>query len=277
MIRLHLVINDYDMTENLGVCIGKGTIEDLLTLPEFKRLRQNDWFEHDGIEYDLSAPKFRNKTATLNLFSRGEQWNIADAIIDGMDYASLSIPQIGLSFDKCRFNRGVKSSVLGGLHEYSIETFIDDIPFYGYNPSSTVPAQRGTEPMSFDSVNLSHYGVKLLKGWASELSRLPQLKQPMTRDIYTENSVICDAGAHFKKFYLGDMPFDMLIRGTDAANAIEKYKRFMYAITRPGYRTCTHSSEDSIFSHCIYKSAKVTEFIPDTAWLRFTLTLTGIE
>ena len=278
MERMHLLINNYDMTQNYGVCICKGTIENLLAYPEFKKLKSNDWFEHDCVEYDLSAPKFKNKNAVLNLQSRSNAWNLINDIVYGGDgYGSISVPQIELSFSKVRYNRGTKSNVFEGLYEYSLEFIIDDVPFASYTPSQIVTANP-TEPITMDSVNLASYGIKVLNGWKGEMAKMPQLKQPMTRDIEIENSVICDHYAHNGSMYYSDMSFDCLISGGTSQQVIEKYRRFFYALTRPNKRAFTFSSNDCMVQYGFYKNVKVTEFINgNRAWLRFTLTLTAQE
>lgn len=55
-----------ELLSNFGTVILTGT-EELLAFPERKETYSNDWAEQNGEEYDLSAPKFKDKEVSLKL------------------------------------------------------------------------------------------------------------------------------------------------------------------------------------------------------------------
>ncbi|CAM1341724.1 hypothetical protein [Tenacibaculum aestuarii] len=63
-----MAFNDTLNTRNLytdfGLVIQTGTA-DLLAFPERKKTLENDWREHNGKEYDLSLPRFKDKEINL--------------------------------------------------------------------------------------------------------------------------------------------------------------------------------------------------------------------
>ncbi len=63
-----MAFNDTLNTRNLytdfGLVIQTGTA-DLLAFPERKKTLENDWREHNGKEYDLSLPRFKDKEISL--------------------------------------------------------------------------------------------------------------------------------------------------------------------------------------------------------------------
>lgn len=54
------------LLQSIGTIILSGTAE-LLAFPERKEVYENDWQEQNGSEYDLSAPKFKDKEVTLKM------------------------------------------------------------------------------------------------------------------------------------------------------------------------------------------------------------------
>ena len=51
-----LLIDRIDAYISLGICITKGSYNNLVAFPTMKEPDKNDWPEEDGQEFDLSSP-----------------------------------------------------------------------------------------------------------------------------------------------------------------------------------------------------------------------------
>ena len=140
MEKIYLDIDGTDFTTDYGLTVAKGTIESFLTYPQFKQPKQNDWAEYDGIEIDLSAPVFKNRTIMLNVTCRTACFNeLIDTLTDGV-YHDITFEPFGLEFSYCRYTSVSKVSKLNDMVDATINITIDDVPFDNYIPA--VPSTR---------------------------------------------------------------------------------------------------------------------------------------
>lgn len=59
-----VIINDIDIAD-LGVFILRGGDYDFLTFPERREPTQNNWYEHNGLDVDLSEVYFKERTVSI--------------------------------------------------------------------------------------------------------------------------------------------------------------------------------------------------------------------
>ena len=60
-------IDGIDAYISLGVCIAKGSYNNLVAFPAMKEPDKNDWPEEDGQEFDLSSPTLDTTEVSLSL------------------------------------------------------------------------------------------------------------------------------------------------------------------------------------------------------------------
>jgi hypothetical protein len=125
--------------ESIGVIVESGS-NDFLKLPDLKDPYRYDWPERDGIEVDLSEPKFKEKEITLDLaivaYSESEFWKNYNSflnLIKSPGTKRLFCGDLGRSFFVfySKMNNYTKLSPIAGESRigarYSV-TFIEPIP-----------------------------------------------------------------------------------------------------------------------------------------------------
>ena len=68
------IIDGIDI-DQLGMLIVKGGDDDFLTFPERREPTRNDWFEHDGLDVDLTEVYFRDRKLTVKFHISSETAN----------------------------------------------------------------------------------------------------------------------------------------------------------------------------------------------------------
>lgn len=125
--------------ETIGVIVESGA-NDFLKLPDLKEPYSYSWPERDGIEVDLSDPKFKEKEITLNLAihatSEAQFWSNYNAflnLIKSPGTKRLFVGDLGRSFFVyySKMNNYQRLSPIAGETKigakYSV-TFIEPIP-----------------------------------------------------------------------------------------------------------------------------------------------------
>ncbi len=271
MEKIYLDIDGTDFTADYGLTVSKGTIESFLTYPQFKKPKQNDWAEYDGIEIDLSAPVFKNRTIMLNVTCRTACFNeLIDTLTDGV-YHDITFEPFGLEFSYCRYTSVSKVSKLNDMVDATINITIDDVPFDNYIPA--VPSTRGyTGEYNLEGKSFEWYGVKVLGGTKQSIISPAKSKTLQSKDISIVDSVIYDNGA-VVNMSNRTISLNCLIHASTTAIAISQLTYFMYVLTRPYAKSFTCTSI-GLSSNVYYNSMKVTEFMP--GWIKFTLNIDTI-
>lgn len=150
--------------------------------------------------------------------------------------------------------------------------FADDFPLSGYTykkPESNVAAY---DDYTFDGVNFTTYGVRVLKGTLDEVMKTPTVKTNLLRNISTQAGALYDGkNVSYKN---KDVKINCLMRADTLEELWRNYDALLYDLIRPNERKLwvDELGQEFLF---YYKSCQVTEFYPtDKIWLQFTLTVT---
>lgn len=270
--RGRLYIDGKDIYTNYGMYVESGGWNELIAMPPLKAVTYNDWHEEDGIEPDLSHPVLNSRDISVRfalntIYSR--YFALIGVLSDGA-YHTFDCPYIGRAFRLRLLGIG-SLSVQGDLGKVTMK-FADDFPLDGYSyqaPESTI-AQDGS--FTLDGVPMSDYGLRILKGSLSEITRTPDIKVNMLRNITTQTGAVYDPETVTYKSK--DVKLSCLMVADTLRGLWRNYDALLYNLTQPEERKLGVNSLEKEF-HCFYKSCNVEEFYPDhKIWLRFTLTLT---
>lgn len=274
--RVGLVIDSTDFTSAYGVTVGNGTVASFMSMPDFKVPKSNNWHEYDGIEVDLSDPKFKYRSFQLTLFCDNTAFNAIISTLKSSVYHTIELSNTGgVNFGSCRLVSVQGFDVLKGLIETKLLIECDESPFTGFTPSAII----GTPPSGWilDNHGVSDYGVRILSGAVNAVSKPGAVKKGMSRDVSISDGLIYDSGDTIK-LSSRDLPFTCLIDAHTANIAYSLYRNFIYAITRPNARVLTNGAI-GYSGNVYYRSSKVTEWMSlesGRTWIKFTLTLTEI-
>lgn len=267
-----LYIDGNDAYTEYGVYVVKGGWNELIAYPPLKSVESNDWQELDGIEADLSAPM---------LDTREIQLKVAFAGLDNRFFTLLELLSdesyhvFECAYIKRRYRlRLVSQPNLAAAKVIGTATlkFADDFPLSDYTykkPASNVAAY---DDYTFDGVNFTTYGVRVLKGTLDEVMKTPTVKTNLLRNISTQAGALYDGkNVSYKN---KDVKINCLMRADTLEELWRNYDALLYDLIRPNERKLwvDELGQEFLF---YYKSCQVTEFYPtDKIWLQFTLTVT---
>lgn len=267
-----LYIDGNDAYQEYGVFIRDGGYNELVAYPSLKTVDSNDWQEEDGIEADLSQPVLDTKSFSLQAATslRDTRWyRLMERLSDG-SYHKWDFRNIGLSF-RLRLESITPSDSQGAL---ALMTFklSDDFPLDGYTYAAPVSGLPSDDSYTLDGTAMTAYGVRVLRGTLSEITKTPEVKANMLRNIKTLSGAIYDPKTVTYKSK--DVKLYCLMTAATLSGLWRNWWALLYDLTRPDERTLFVDSIEQAFP-CYYKSCQVTEFYAEgKIWLAFTLTLT---
>lgn len=267
-----LYIDGNDAYTEYGVYVVKGGWNELIAYPPLKSVDSNDWQELDGIEADLSAPVLNTREIQLKVaFAGGD--NRFLALIRHLSDSAYH------TFD-CRYIkrtyrlRLVAQPNLTVAHVLGATTlkFADDFPLPDYTYKKPASNMAAYNDYTFDGVNFTSYGVRVLKGTLDEVKKVPTVKTNLLRNINTEAGALYDGkNVTYKS---KDVKINCLMRADTLDELWRNYDALLYDLIRPNERRLRVKELNKEFPF-YYKSCQVTEFYPtDKIWLQFALTVT---
>jgi hypothetical protein len=266
-----LYIDSNDAYTTYGISITSGSYANLLSFPVLKSVDSNDWPEEDGIEPDLSEPRLDTREFSLNFSAHSKLVanDFFDAISDKA-YHNFNFAEIGRTY-KLRLVSQQNINVLRDMETFTLQ-FANDFPFdenYEYvAPQSTVPA---TGEYELDDIDLSSYGITLLKGSLAELIKSPAVKKNLLTNINSRHGAIYDG--ENVVFQTKEVKLNCLMRATTLTEFWRNYDAFLYDLSRPGERRLFIDSEYEEYP-CYYKNISVVNFsLVGKIWFQFNLTL----
>ena len=251
-----LYIDNQDVFIELGVATLQGNYGELVAFPSSKTPDSNDWTEEDGKEFDLSALNLDTKDITLD-FGFLSEWKFNDlvAMLSDMAYHDFNFPHLGRTFR-------LRLSSQNSFEIYS-------------------PLPKGYE---LDGVDLSAYGVLILKGTNTEILKTPAVKKNLLQNFKRQDGAIYDG--EYVKFQTKDVNLKCLMRAPDFETFWRNRDALLHDLTKLSTKTddegYEYSDAERIFYcdewsesyPCYYKSCKTDDFNPlGGIWWEFTLTL----
>lgn len=279
-----LYIDGKDVFTELGVATLQGNYGELVTFPSSKTPDSNDWSEEDGKEFDLSSITLDSREFTLS-FGFFEEWRYNNfvALISDMAYHDFNFPQLGRTF-KLRLS-SQNSFETYNTTQMSRFTFANDFPrqddYVYQEPVNDYPMPKGYE---LDDVDMSSYGVLILKGTNAEILKSPAVKKNLLQDFKYRDGAVYDG--EYVKFQTKDVNLKCLMRAPDFETFWRNRDALLHDLTKLSAKTDDEGYEyedaERIFYvdewsesyPCYYKSCKTVDFNPfGGIWWEFTLTL----
>ena len=267
-----LYIDGNDAYTSYGVYVVQGGWNELIAYPPLKVVDSNDWQEEDGIEADLSSPVLNSrevqlKIAISGLYSRFPA--LIELLSDGA-YHTFECAYIQRHY-KLRLVSLPNLAVAKTLGTATLK-LADDFPLSGYNYAAPESSVMSCDDYTFDGVNFTDYGVRILKGTLDEVMKIPAVKLNLLRNIGTQ------AGAQYDgkrvTYKSKDVKIQCLLRAATLTELWRNYDALLFDLIRPNERLLWVNDLEAEFPFC-YKSCQVTEFYPDgKIWIQFTLTVT---
>lgn len=267
-----LYIDGKDIYAEYGVYVVQGGWNELIAYPPLKAVDNNDWQEEDGIEADLSAPVLDTREIQLKVAFTGFDSRFLALIRHLSDgaYHTFDCRHIERTYRL----RLVAQPNLAVAHALGTTTLklADDFPLQDYTYKKPASNMAAYNDYTFDGVNFTSYGVRVLKGTLDEVKKTPTVKTNLLRNISTQMGALYDGkNVTYKS---KDVKINCLMRADTLDELWRNYDALLYDLTRPNERKLWVKELNKNFPF-YYKSCQVTEFYPtDKIWLQFALTVT---
>ena len=189
-----LYIDGTDAFDEYGVFVEQYGYKALIQLPPFKNIDSTEWPEHDGEEYDLSAPVLDTKTFAIS-FCITDITSASDLfeLLSDKSYHTFNFSEIGKTYKLRLVSNGSLSSRIH-LGKLSL-SFADDFP----EPDQDTPYSTGAEDVhqsgyELDGIDFSRFGVYVLDGSDDSILKAPNVRPNLTIDIKSVAGVSYDGG-----------------------------------------------------------------------------------
>ena len=265
-----LFIDGQDAFSSFGVYITKGSYKELLTYPALKEVQNNDWAEEDGIEVDLSNPTLDTREFNISFASLNSGHNqlvqlLSDGAYHSFDFRELEKVYVLRLVSQPNFRK------IRDLSAFSFR-FANDFPFseyYEYEEPQAV-AQTATGYL-LDGIDLSKYGIIVLKGSEQEVLKLPTVKKNLLTNLNNEHGAFYDD--EWVKFQAKDVKINCLMRASNLNEFWRNYNALLYDLIRKNERGLYVSNVGNTYP-CYYKNCSGAKFaiIDGRIWFEFSLT-----
>lgn len=267
-----LYIDGRNAFETWGVYVTDGGYNELAGFPPLKEPEKNDWWEEDGEEADLSAPRLDTREATLKVACCGGDIDGFLAVLNKGAYHTLRSKALGRTW-RLRYTKQTSLEYCGGLTVLALR-FAEDEPLSGYVYSAPVSTFPGSSCYSLDGKTFADYGVRLLSGTLASVLAAPEAKTNLLRNIKSRQGAEYDGEK--VRYKSKEIKLSCLMRATDMAELWRNRDALLYDLTRPGTRTLAVDETERTYE-CYYSRSTVEEFLAyGSPWFKFSLNLTVI-
>lgn len=231
----NFTIDGVNIGDRFGVFISRGGYNELLAFPTIKDPESNDWPEEDGIEVDLSDPKYGAITARISFVAGNRNVFVSDFI----DFVStpgrriLRIRSLGREWTVRLLSNPQLTDYIG-VTSFSLEFSIDEPVL----PSFSNPVGGGLNlPVSayeLDGISFDRFGIVIEKG-RDEIIKIPAIKKTLSSSYRTSNGIEYDA--EHVKFSSKEVTLKGCFIASNISRFWDCYDAFFGALIQPGLRS----------------------------------------
>ena len=277
MFENRLYIDDNDAFLRYGVLLAQGGINDLIKYPTRKAYLYNDWFEHEGIDADLSEPLFEPKEVSLTFYASSDS-NLEEFVTDltRSVYHTFEDKLLQREFN-LRLIKQTAVSLVNGFYFTTI-VFADDFTVEEMTRNSSYPVSSALLPdtgYTIDGVKLKDFDVAVLQGTDESLRNIVEVKQNILHTSKYSDDLVYDDEQGYLTPTAKDVTLKCLMRAENLENLWNNWQALFSLLTRQEYRTLRRYNLPQYMF--VYKSCEIALFYPtEKIWLEFNLTITII-
>lgn len=231
----NFTIDGVNIGERFGIFISRGGYNKLLAFPSIKDPESNDWPEEDGIEVDLSDPKYGAVTAEITFVAGDRNFFVSDFIYF-MSTPGRRVLRV-ISLDREWVVRLLTNPQLTdyiGVTSFSLEFSIDDPVL----PSLSAPEGGGiilpASVYELDGIPFDRFGIVIEKG-RDDIIKMPAIKKTLSSSYRTSNGLEYDA--ELVKFSSKEVTLKGCFIASDITRFWACYDAFFSALIQPGLRS----------------------------------------
>lgn len=248
-----------------GVYVVDGGYNGLLSYPSMKQPQTTDWAERDGIEVDLTNPKLAASEFSIDFYSESAigLFDFMNCIVSQM-YNSFWFDDLEMAFDLRVI--AVNDFSTEKMRKFNVGFQNDNPAFLPIGSPVSLSAITGYK---LDNVDISYYGVNLIKGSNDEILKPAPIKENLSINPNHINGLIYDDGIIKRKEK--EVSLKCFIRTDSVFDFWRNYNSFLLALVGPGLRLFEYNG---VSYQCFYRSSNVVRFsIGATVWCEFNVNL----
>lgn len=263
--------NKKDAYSEYGVFVMEGGYDELVEYAPLKNVPSNNWQEEDGEEFDLSAPVLDSRELSVKFATHGPNSNLGAflELLSDKAYHTFEFKEIGRTY-KLRLVSQPNLELYKRFGTFSLR-LVDDFPLDKYEykaPQSDIIPMQGYE---IDDVDLSKYGVRVLRGSSDEIEKSPSVKKNLLRNINSQSGATYDG--QVVTFETKEVKLNCLMRANTLLEFWQNYDALLFDLTREDERNLYVDANGRDYP-CFYKSCSVGKFVPTgKVWFEFSLSL----
>lgn len=262
-----LYIDNIDVYTTFGLSVVEQGYTDLIAWPALKAVPYNDWHEEDGIQPDLTAPQLDARTCTLRMWGHTSQ-SQADELLTVMSrsaHHTINAAAIGRTYTM-RYVGCDNNEVVDGVRFMTLRLSEDTPTFVATTPNRTIAP---CADFKLDGRNFTDYNARILEGTLSSITRLPDAKNNLSREIGNVTGTIYDEGVIRYKDY--DVTLRVLMRAPSLSVLWTNYFALQNDFAKPGKHYISVAAVSRRYP-CFYLSQKPTRFYASgKIWLEFEI------
>lgn len=240
----------------LGIFIERGGSDDFISFPDRRTPDQNDWFEHDGLDVDLSDCFFDAKTVKVNYVITADnettfkqRLNSFETLHFATGLRQIFVREFNRTF-ALRFIGFTDYTHKGGLFnprkkigkitaEYSMD---NPLQFLAETPTAPTLSRLNLAQITLNGYDLSKFGIVVQDAYSTVL-RPRSAKEGLVRKTQNVHGVSADTGTVTKKqarqiviecTMLADTLAEFWTNYTALFNNVRKTTALQLGITRAG-------------------------------------------
>lgn len=267
MITGRTIIDGTDIKATYGAYIVSGGYDDVPAFPALKNPPMNDWFEHDGVEVDLSSPCLESRSITLAFMMNGEMSKLQEfiAFLNSAKKHTVEMCDISRTLE-LRMDSVRCAGLAYDLKKVTVVMY-DDSPADGSDYAEPDSSRKATG-VTVDGTDLSRYDV-ILNGSPDGLFPDYNVKENLLHESDFYNGETHDLSG-LPTFGRSDIRIGCVMRTATAEAFWKRRDSLLHDLSKAGERVIAY--RDNTYT-AYYKGCRSSYFNYDgSLWWEFDLT-----
>lgn len=272
-----------------GAFVLRGGDYDFLSYPDRKEPYSNDWYEENGIEYDLSEPFFKEKKVTVKFhFTAHSGTQLVGfmasfrALVAAPGSRSIYMRDFDRSFS-LRYVSCGKVQHTGGLAKKGIKRTVlpvvfsmdDPLQFFDENIINPVGVFNSETHIKLGGADLARYGIIVNECYNSVLT-FPAVKIPLVRSFRAANGLYV-AKAKRLVYQEKKVTVSCTMRADTREQLYTNYTALFNALRQPGLLTLTTYTSEEYCFYAAMRNFKKLRPLSVRSLISFDIELTCVD
>lgn len=267
----NLYIDNRDAYSDFGIFVSDGGYSGLVQFAPLKPIASISWPEEDGAQFDLKAPKLDSREFSMKFVFNGNYSGLESLV-------KLFAVEAYHWFDFRDLGRvmrlrmvGMSSLEMARKMGFVTINFADDFPLPENQDRLLARSIVENQGYALNGVDLSLYGVRVLKGSLADIIKSPAVKKNLTINISSKDGAVYDG--KIVKFGTKDVNINCLMRAKTSFDFWSNHNAMLMALScKDGLKLAVAATNQTY--HCIYRSMQSGSlYTQPSFWWEFSLNL----